>query len=147
MNENTGYTDSISFYLALHMIDDRMALDQVEFYVFYQQRHQRAFLSYPVSSEARVERERVVERWGLICGQSSATPPFPFGIVLYLGNGATGSPQSSPFLAVPKKVNALYFEKFQKSMYRSLVTKIHGCMVPTSPLLVLKNGPKSSLWG
>ncbi|MEQ2231179.1 hypothetical protein ILYODFUR_036879 [Ilyodon furcidens] len=35
MNENTGYTDSISFYLTLHMIGDRMtSLDPVEFYVF-----------------------------------------------------------------------------------------------------------------
>ncbi|MEQ2288877.1 hypothetical protein AMECASPLE_027366 [Ameca splendens] len=41
-------------------------------------------------------------------------PLFPFGV----GCAGGGS-------------NALYFEKFQKSMYRSLVTKIHGCMVPT----------------
>ncbi|MEQ2227827.1 hypothetical protein ILYODFUR_002357 [Ilyodon furcidens] len=48
-------------------------------------------------------------------GQSSATPPSSssFGIVVYLGNGATVSPRPSPFLLCRKKVNALYYEKFQ----------------------------------
>ncbi|MEQ2293947.1 hypothetical protein AMECASPLE_038757 [Ameca splendens] len=114
MNENTGYTDSISFYLTLHMIDDRMALDPVEFMSFCQQRYQRAFLSYPVPLEGCVEESDLWKGGGF-----------------YLGNVATGVRSYPLFWLCQKKVNALYFEKFQKSMYRSFGVEIHGCIVPT----------------
>ncbi|MEQ2167476.1 hypothetical protein GOODEAATRI_004604 [Goodea atripinnis] len=105
MNENTGYTDSISFYLTLHMIDDRMASwIQLNFMSFCQQKTSARFVSLLTGPSGRPRgRERLVERWGLICGQSSATPLSPSKLCFYLGNGATGSPQLSPFLAVPEE--------------------------------------------
>ncbi|MEQ2296373.1 hypothetical protein AMECASPLE_024243 [Ameca splendens] len=81
MNENTGYTDSISFYLTLHMIDDRMALDPVEFMSFASKRHQRAFLPYPVPLEGRVEEDDLWKGGGFIRAVASLgsplLPPFP----------------------------------------------------------------------
>ncbi|MEQ2173450.1 hypothetical protein GOODEAATRI_032265 [Goodea atripinnis] len=104
MNENTGYTDSISFYLTLHMIDDRMALDPVEFMSFCQQKTFARWASpEPSSSEAVWKEKDLWKGGGLYAGSPLLPPLSPSELCFYLGNGATGSPQLSPFLAVPEE--------------------------------------------
>ncbi|MED6293852.1 hypothetical protein CHARACLAT_014894 [Characodon lateralis] len=92
MNENTGYTYSISFYLTLHMIDDFMAsLDPIEFMSFCQQKTSTRWASPDPSSSKAVWKESDLWEGGEfyagsgITGKSSATPlpPSEFNVEIH----------------------------------------------------------------
>ncbi|MEQ2227127.1 hypothetical protein ILYODFUR_034556 [Ilyodon furcidens] len=117
-------------YLTLHMIDDRItSLDPVEeFMSVCQQGDISALcLPYPVTLEARVEE-----------GECSNSCAFIWPVA---SQGVRSYPVS---WLCRKKVNALYFEKFQKGLYRSLMLKSMGGSQPFSS----KEGDEvHSLWG
>ncbi|MEQ2221869.1 hypothetical protein ILYODFUR_020054 [Ilyodon furcidens] len=105
MNENTGNTDSISFYLTLQMIDDLMtSLDPVEEFMSVCQQRDISALVSPIWS--------LVEEAG--CSNSCA----------FIWAVASQEVRSySVSWLCRKKVNVLYFEMFQKSLYWSLMLK------------------------
>ncbi|MEQ2186985.1 hypothetical protein GOODEAATRI_034471 [Goodea atripinnis] len=99
---------------------------------FCQQKTSARFPPLSGPSEGRVEEKDLWKGGGLYAGSvilgSPLLPTFPLRNCAFIWVMAPQEVRSYPLSWLcRKKVNALYFEKFQKSMYRSFNVEIDGC--------------------